>query len=106
MVKARERTKQAYKDSIGRVLTNLRMYLDVLRPRDFDAGDLQVEVPADTAFHFCYNMFESNASEVGKILIKDIKGLNSMAGLAQTSCNLRFMFMLLQEYLEMNRVTP
>ena len=55
MIKAKERTKQAYRDSIERIITNIKMYVDVLRPRSFDAGDLTTEVPSDLAFYFCYN---------------------------------------------------
>ena len=69
----RERTRTAFKDSIERLLTNIRMYLDVLRPRNFDATDLTTEIPSDTAYYFCYNKFEANASEAGKLLVKDVK---------------------------------
>ena len=81
MVRAKERTKTAYKDSIERVVSNIRMYLDVLKPRNFDASDLTTEVPSDLAFYFCYNQFEANSSEAGKVLIKDIKGVTSWASL-------------------------
>lgn len=74
MVKAKERTRQAFKDSLGRIMTNIKMYLDVLRPRSFDAPDLGTEIPVDVGFHFCYNKFEMNASEAGHLLIKDIRG--------------------------------
>lgn len=106
MVKAKERTKQAYKDSIERIVTNIRMYLDVLRPRNFDAGDLTTEVPGDLAFYFCYNQFEANSSEVGKVLIKDIKGLSSWASLAQAQRNLGYLFKLLKNHLLMNTTLP
>ena len=64
------------------MLTNIKMYLDVHRPRNFDAVDLTTEVPADTAMYFCYNQYEANASEAGKILIKDVKGNGSWTTLA------------------------
>ena len=74
LIKARERTKTAFKDSIERIITNIRMYLDVFRPRNFDAPDLATEIPSDLAYYFCYNNFEANASEAGKLLIKDVRG--------------------------------
>ena len=57
-----------------RVMSNIRMYLDVLRPRSFEANDLTSEIPSDLAYYFCYNQYEANASEAGKLLVKDIKG--------------------------------
>ena len=92
MVKAKERTKVAYKDSIERIMSNIRMYMDVLRPRNFDATDLTTEVPSDLGFYFCYNVFEANSQEAGKVLIKDIKGITSWASLAQCQKNLGFLF--------------
>lgn len=74
MVRAKERTRQAFKDSIGRVVNNIKMYLDVHRPRSFDASDLRTEITPDLAYYFCYSQYEANASEAGKLLIKDIKG--------------------------------
>ena len=82
MIRAKERSRQAYKESIERVLTNISMLLDVHRPRSFDSADLQTEIPGDVAFYFCYNMYEANASETGKILIRDIKASNSPIGLS------------------------
>ena len=79
------------------------MLIDVHRPRNFDASDLQTEVPGDVAFYFCYNMYEANASETGKILIKDIKATNSSAGLSQICKNLAYLFALLKAQLEMNK---
>lgn len=40
MIRAKERSRQAYKESIERVLTNISMLLDVHRPRNFDSADL------------------------------------------------------------------
>ena len=56
--------------------------MDVLRPRNFDATDLTTEVPSDLGFYFCYNVFEANSQEAGKVLIKDIKGITSWASLS------------------------
>ena len=59
------------------------MYLDVLRPRNFDAPDLQTEIPSDTAFYFWYQQFEASASEAGRLLVKDVKsGADQWASLA------------------------
>ena len=53
------------------------MYLDVFKPRNFDAPDLTTEIPSELAYFFCFNNFEANASEAGKLLIKDIKAFGS-----------------------------
>ena len=82
MVKVKERTRQAFKDSLERLMTNIKMYLDVHRPRNFDAQDLLTELPADTVLYFCYNQYEANAQEAGKLLIKDVKGNDSWTSLA------------------------
>ena len=55
MIKAKERIRQAFKDSVERVMTNIKMFIDVHRPRNFDAPDLTTEIPSDLAFYFCYN---------------------------------------------------
>ena len=92
-------------------MTNIKMFLDVHRPRNFDAGDLRTEIPSELAFYFCYCLYEANASETGKILIKDIKG-GAAAGqqtwttLEQSTTNLSFLFSLLKNHLEMNKALP
>lgn len=45
LIKAREKHRQSFRDCLERIVTNLTMYLDVLRPRSFDAPDLATEVP-------------------------------------------------------------
>ena len=49
-------------------------------------------------------MYEANASETGKILIRDIKASNSLIGLSQVTKNLAYLFSLLKGLLEMNKV--
>ena len=59
VAKAKEKTRIAYKDQINRALINIRMYMDVMRPRSFDAPDLTTEIPIqDTTYEFCYKHFE------------------------------------------------
>ena len=69
------------------------MYLDVLRPRNFDSADLSTELPMDMTFKFCYNEFEANASEASKLLIKDIK--TATVPLKHSIYNLELMFKIL-----------
>jgi hypothetical protein len=42
---AREKTRLAYSDTLSRVLLNLLVFVDCLRPRGFDADDLLKELP-------------------------------------------------------------
>lgn len=44
---AREKHRLAFSDTLMRVLTNLAMFVDVTKPRAFDAEDLNKELPAD-----------------------------------------------------------
>ena len=53
------------------------MYLDVMRPRNFDANDLQTELPGDVIFQFCYESFVENSQDASKLLIKDIKTVST-----------------------------
>jgi len=46
-VEAREKPRQAFKDTIGRCLTNVLIYLDVTKPRSFDSEELTKELPLD-----------------------------------------------------------
>jgi hypothetical protein len=82
LIRPKERTRFAFKDSLERIVTNIRMYLDVLRPRNFDAPDLTTEISSEIAYYFCYNKFETNASEAGKLLVKDVK-MGTWANMAQ-----------------------
>lgn len=81
------------------------MYLDVLRPRNFDAPDLTTEISSEIAYYFCYNKFETNASEAGKLLIKDVK-MGTWANMAQAQTNLDFLFKLLHGHLLVNKTIP
>jgi hypothetical protein len=49
------------------------IYTDVLRPRLFDADDLTKDLPTDSTFVFWHLAAQKNASEVGKLMIKDFK---------------------------------
>ena len=90
-----------------RVVSNIRMYLDVLRPRSFEANDLTSEIPSDLAYYFCYNQYEVNASEVGKLLVKDIRGVSGeWSSLVQAQKNLTFLFTLLMGHLVLNKTLP
>ena len=56
-----------------RTLTNLIIYLDVLKPRTFDSEELNKELPLDVLLSFAFQNFEDKASENGKLMIKDIR---------------------------------
>ena len=83
-----------------RVLTNIVMYLDVLRPRNFDSLDLQTELPMDTTFAFCYDEFEVNATEANKLMIKDIR--TTTVSMKSSKRNLEFMFKILEQILSLH----
>ena len=69
------------------------MYLDVLRPRNFDSPELTTELPMDVTYEFCYTEFEANAQEASKLMIKDIR--TTTANLKNSKRNLDIMFKLL-----------
>lgn len=72
-IRARENQKKVYKESIERVLQNILIYLDVLKPRTFDAEDLNKDLPLDSTFVFWHLSAQKNAAEVGKLMVKDFK---------------------------------
>ena len=76
------------------------MYLDVLRPRNFDSNELLTELPTDVTYEFCYTEFESNAEVASKLVIKDIKA--STASLKNGKRNLELMFKLLSQILSLH----
>ena len=76
------------------------MYLDVVRPRNFDSADLLTEMPIDMTYAFCYNEFEANATETSKLLIKDIK--TTTVSLKKSMCNLEIIFRILAEILSIH----
>jgi hypothetical protein len=47
LYQAREKHRLSFCDTLMRVLTNLVMFVDVTKPRAFDAEDLNKELPAD-----------------------------------------------------------
>ena len=49
-IKAREKSKLAFKETLERNLTNIVMFLDVMRPRNFDSADLLTELPGEITF--------------------------------------------------------
>lgn len=51
---AREKTRQSYNDTLTRTITNLIMYLDVMKPRAFDSEELIKELPLDTLLSFAF----------------------------------------------------
>lgn len=72
---AREKIRQSYNDTLVRTITNLIMYLDVMKPRAFDSDELVKELPIDTLLSFAFQQFEEKASENGKLMIKDIRDI-------------------------------
>ena len=62
-----------YRETIERVLTNILVFMDVMRPRNFDAQDLQRELPIDQTYIFWHANATQNCSEPNKLLIKDFK---------------------------------
>lgn len=104
LIRARERARQSYSDSVMRILTNIQMLTDVLKPRKFDSFDLQTELPQDTAFYFCYNQFSEQASEANKILIQDIRG--PFTSFYECQSSLKILFRLLKESLTVYEALP
>jgi hypothetical protein len=72
---AREKTRQSYNDTLTRTITNLIMYIDVMRPRAFDSEELLKELPLETLICFAFQQFEEKASENGKLMIKDFRDI-------------------------------
>ena len=72
---AREKTRQSYNDTLTRSITNLIMFLDVMKPRAFDSDELLKELPLDTLLSFVFQAFEEKASENGKLMIKDFRDI-------------------------------
>ena len=99
-IRAREKARVAYKETLERALTNIVMYLDVLRPRNFESPELTTELPMDVTYEFCYTEFEANAQEASKLMIKDIR--TTTAGLRNCKRNLDIMFRLLSKVLSLH----
>ena len=72
------------------------IYLDVLRPRTFDADDLTKELPLDSTYLFWHLSAQRNASEVGKLMIKDFKD----TALTHAFDNLKLLFEMLDSLLK------
>lgn len=51
---AREKARTAYNDTLMRAVTNFIMYVDVTKPRSFDAEDLTKELPQDVMIGFLF----------------------------------------------------
>ena len=51
---AREKTRQSYNDTLTRSITNLIIYMDVMKPRAFDSEELLKELPLDTLLSFAF----------------------------------------------------
>ena len=51
---AREKTRLSFSDTLQRTLTNLIMYVDVTKPRAFDADDLTKELPIEQLIGFVF----------------------------------------------------
>ncbi len=43
----REKSRQAYSESINRIVVNMIIFTQALKPRLFDAEDLLREIPSD-----------------------------------------------------------
>ena len=69
-------------------MQNILIYLDVLKSRSFDSDDLIKELPLDITFLFWHLSIQSNASEVGKLMIKDFKDVT----LSDARQNLQLLF--------------
>jgi hypothetical protein len=80
-----------YKESLDRVLQNVLIFLDVLKPRNFDSDDLTKELPLDSTYVFWHLAAQRNASEVGKLMIKDFKD----QALSEAFSSLRLLFEML-----------
>lgn len=85
-----------HRETVERVLQNILIYLDVLKPRTFDAEDLSRELPQDVTFVYCNQAALKNASETGKLMVKDFKDLPA----ADAFSNLQLMFTMLQSLLK------
>jgi hypothetical protein len=72
---AREKARTSYHDTLMRAVTNFIMYVDVTRPRAFDADDLTKELPQDVMVGFLFQAIEEKASETGKVMVKDCRDL-------------------------------
>jgi len=51
---SREKIRQSYNDTLVRTITNMIMYLDVMKPRAFDSDELVKELPLDTLLSFAF----------------------------------------------------
>jgi hypothetical protein len=78
-----------------RALTNLIMYIDVTKPRAFDAEDLLKELPQEILIGFAYQSIEERASENGKVMIKDVRDLK----LEDCLVNIQNLFSLIKNIL-------
>ena len=58
-----------------RVVTNLVMFVDVTKPRAFDADDLNKELPEDTLLLFAFGEIKHKAADASKVLVKDVRDL-------------------------------
>lgn len=72
---AREKTRQSFADTLMRSITNLIMYVDVTKPRAFDAEDLLKELPQEILIGFAFQSIEGKAAEQGKVTIKDVRDM-------------------------------
>ncbi len=50
----REKARTSYNDTLMRAVTNFIMYVDVTKPRAFDAEDLANELPQDVMIGFLF----------------------------------------------------
>jgi len=72
---SREKLRLSYHDTLLRSITNLVLFLDVAKPRAFDADDLLKELPQEQLIGFAFQGIEEKAAELGKVLIKDCAGI-------------------------------
>jgi hypothetical protein len=93
--RARENQKKVHRETMERILQNILIYTDVLKPRLFDADDLTKELPTDCTFVFWHLVAQKNASEVGKLMVKDFKD----AAVSGAIENMRLMFYMLESLL-------
>ena len=75
MFKARDKCKQTYKEWVTRVLTNIMLFLDAIKPRLYSDTDLNKPLPInDTCFEFIFDREASDdRSDLSKLTIKEMR---------------------------------
>jgi hypothetical protein len=75
MFKARDKCKVTFKEWVTKVLTNILLFLDAIKPRLFSDTDLNKPLPInDTCFDFIFDKEASDdRSDLNKLTIKEMR---------------------------------